>query len=89
MATEQHEPYFAPEIHSPLIIDEDRTFRLTMSTSNATGKAPTSEAPVSNSNGAARSGGTNIISVEPPKQSDLQVRSLSVNAISIERLMEF
>ena len=74
MANPAAAEYFAPEIHSPLIIDEDNTFALTMSTSaNNTGKAPA--APVSNVNGAPRTGGSEIISTEPPKQSDLQVSS--------------
>jgi hypothetical protein len=66
--------YFAPEIHSPLIIDESNTFDLTMSTSADTGKQPMGQgAPISDVNGGGRYGGTNLVSVEPPKQTDLQV----------------
>jgi len=70
----QQSSYFAPEIHSPLIIDQDNTFSLTMSTSaDAAGKAPLG--PISNMNGSRRLGGTEVVSVQPPKQSDLQVRT--------------
>jgi hypothetical protein len=72
-----NQQYFSEEVHSPLVIDQDNTFALTMSTSNAA-KAPAPTVPVSNRNGA-RTGGSNLITVEPPKQSDLQVPfSLSV-----------
>ena len=68
-------PYFAQEVHSPFAIEHD-TFDLTMSTSNdASGKAPIrAQAPPNVNGGGHRYGGTNIVSVEPPKQSDLQVR---------------
>ena len=71
-------PYFAQETHSPFAIDND-TFDLTMSTSNdASGKAPIRAGAPSNVNGGGhRYGGTNIVSVEPPKQTDLQVPILS------------
>jgi predicted ATP-binding protein involved in virulence len=66
--------YFTTD-HSPLVIDTDNTFSLTMSTS-AQGKMP--QAPLmantGNTNGVNRN--TGLISVEPPKQSDLQVGSL-------------
>ena len=73
-ATTNH-PYFAEDIHSPFSNDNDNTFALTMSTSNdAYGKAPMrAEAPNVNG-GGVRQGGTNIVSVEPPKATDLQVR---------------
>jgi hypothetical protein len=68
--------YFAPEIHSPLRLDEDNTFALTMSNSADAGKAPMGAGPPTDFNGGGgRYGGTNLISVEPPKQSDLQVSS--------------
>jgi len=71
-ATVNH-PYFAEDIHSPFSNDNDNTFALTMSTSNdAYGKAPMrAEAPNVNG-GGVRPGGTNIVSVEPPKATDLQ-----------------
>lgn len=70
-------PYFAQETHSPFAIDQD-TFDLTMSTSNdASGKAPIRVDAPPNVNGEGRRhGGTNIISVEPPKETDLQVPDL-------------
>ena len=73
--SEAFQNYFASEIHSPLIIDESNTFDLTMSTSaDQSGKAPMrTEGPTTNLNGGARYGGTGLITVEPPKQSDLQV----------------
>jgi hypothetical protein len=79
---QSYQDYFAPEIHSPLIIDESNTFDLTMSTSMDTGKNPmataaTGGAPSSHANGGGRYRETNIISVEPPKQSDLQVPCFS------------
>lgn len=65
---------FFPTDHSPLVIDTDHSFSLTMSTSaNQSGKMP--QAPMmshtGNTNGVVRN--TGLISVEPPKQSDLQV----------------
>ena len=83
MANQFHsQHYFAPEIHSPLVIDQDETFALTMSNSNplppsATGKSPIMAGPSATNGSRARMGGTNIVSVEPPKQSDLQVPYLS------------
>ena len=81
MANRQsYQDYFAPEIHSPLIIDESNTFDLTMSTSRDTGKNPMETAGTSggsHANGGGRYRETNIISVEPPKQSDLQVPCFS------------
>jgi hypothetical protein len=71
--------YFASEIHSPLRIDEDDNFNLTMSTSADIGKKPSVSYPPPNAvNGGsagvkARPGGTGLISIEPPRQSDLQV----------------
>lgn len=66
--------YFASEIHSPLVIDEDHTFALTMSTSaDVNGKAPMGAIPASSANGA-QYGGQRLITVEPSKHSDLQVR---------------
>jgi hypothetical protein len=67
--------YFAPEIHSPLIIDESNTFDLTMSSSaGVNGKAPMrAEGGAVNLNDGARYEGSEILTVEPPKQSDLQV----------------
>ena len=73
-------PYFAEEIHSPFAVEHADAFDLTMSTSNdagAAGKAPMrTEGPNANG-GGYRHGGTNIVTVEPPKQSDLQVSHLS------------
>jgi hypothetical protein len=71
--------YFASEIHSPLRIDQDDTFNLTMSTSADVGKKPSVSYPAPNTvNGGsaavkARPGGTGLITIEPPRQSDLQV----------------
>lgn len=70
-----YQNYFAPEIHSPLIIDESNTFDLTMSTSvNYDGKVPMrTEGAIVNPNGPSRHAGTGLIIAEPPKPSDLQV----------------
>jgi len=75
--SQRYQNYFAPEIHSPLIIDESNTFDLTMSTSADTGKQPiagqpTEDTRLRNVNGGGGRHGGNILSVEPPKQSDLQ-----------------
>jgi hypothetical protein len=67
-----NDPYFTPD-SQPFQIDQDNTFSYTMSASNSAGKQPMPNAPISNVNGSGRHGGTNIVSVEPPKQSDLQV----------------
>ena len=67
----RHSDYFAPEINSPLIIDESNTFDLTMSTSTGDhGKAPMGDLPTNNVNGASTS---NIVTLEPARQSELQV----------------
>jgi hypothetical protein len=65
--------YFTPDVHSsPLVTDDDREFNLTMSFSNP-GKLP--ESSSADTNGPSlRHVDKNIISIEPPKQSDLQVR---------------
>jgi len=78
--TSAFQNYFAPEVHSPLQVDEHEQFDLTMSTSadGAAGKKPSisqpgAQGPIDTNGANRRLGGTNIVSVEPPKQSDLQV----------------
>ena len=74
VATSATNDFFSTD-SSPLVIDTDTTWNLTMS---SPGKAPMNTVqqgpgPISAVNGSSRPGGTNLISVEPPKQSDLQV----------------